>query len=150
MPSLLEVSGLRAGYGLFSVLHGLDFHVAEREIVSLVGSNGAGKTTMRAVSGLIAPSGGTIRFDGKDTTGLSPSQMVARGLVCVRKAASCFPDDRARHPAGRRLHAARQATARREPGARLPAFPEAEGTPRPIVRHAFRRRTADGRHRPGG
>ena len=67
MPSLLEVSGLRAGYGLFSVLHGLDFHVAEREIVSLVGSNGAGKTTtMRAVSGLIAPSGGTIRFDGKD------------------------------------------------------------------------------------
>ncbi|BAO67271.1 ABC transporter ATP-binding protein [Bordetella bronchiseptica] len=92
MPSLLEVSGLRAGYGLFSVLHGLDFHVAEREVVSLVGSNGAGKsTTMRAVSGLIAPSGGTIRFDGKDTTGLSPSQMVARGLVCVPEGRQLFP-----------------------------------------------------------
>lgn len=92
MPKLLEVAGLRAGYGLFSVLHGLEFHVGDREVVALVGSNGAGKTTtMRAVSGLIAPAGGTVRFDGQDTTGFSPSQMVGLGLVCVPEGRQLFP-----------------------------------------------------------
>ncbi len=93
MSSLLEVVGLRAGYGLFSVLHGLEFHVKEREIVSLVGSNGAGKTTtMRALSGLIAPAGGLVRFDSQKTTGFSPSQMVERGLVCVPEGRQLFPE----------------------------------------------------------
>jgi len=93
MSRLLEVSGLRAGYGLFSVLHSIAFHVDEREIVALVGSNGAGKTTtMRAISGLIPPSGGEVRFSGENTTGYSPSQMVAQGLVCVPEGRQLFPE----------------------------------------------------------
>ncbi|PLC53957.1 branched-chain amino acid ABC transporter ATP-binding protein [Pollutimonas nitritireducens] len=93
MPSLLEVNGLHAGYGLFSVLHGLAFDVKEREIVALVGSNGAGKTTtMRAISGLIQSTGGSIHFNGEETTNLTPSQMVARGLVCVPEGRQLFPE----------------------------------------------------------
>lgn len=92
MVDLLEVENLRAGYGLFTVLHSLNFEVREGEIVALVGSNGAGKTTtMRAVSGLISPTGGKVRFGGKDATGLSPSQLVAAGLVCVPEGRQLFP-----------------------------------------------------------
>jgi len=93
MSSLLNVSELKAGYGLFTVLHGLDFYVNEKEIVALVGSNGAGKTTtMRAICGLIQPSGGEIFFDSKKTTAYSPSQMVDLGLVCVPEGRQLFPE----------------------------------------------------------
>lgn len=93
MSSLLKVSGLKAGYGLFTILHGLDFYVNEREIVALVGSNGAGKTTtMRAICGLISPSSGDVFFDSKKTTGYSPSQMVELGLVCVPEGRQLFPE----------------------------------------------------------
>lgn len=92
MSKLLEVAGLRAGYGMFSVLHGLDFQVAESEVVALVGSNGAGKTTtMRALSGLISPKGGVVRFGDRETTGFSPSQMVGLGLVYVPEGRQLFP-----------------------------------------------------------
>jgi branched-chain amino acid transport system ATP-binding protein len=93
MSSLLEVDRLRAGYGMFSVLHGISLHVDEGEIVALVGSNGAGKTTsLRCISGLIAPTAGSIRFQGHETIGFKPSRLVASGLVCVPEGRHLFPE----------------------------------------------------------
>ena len=88
---LLEVAGLRAGYGRVEVLQALDVAVAEREIVALVGSNGAGKTTLlRALCGLITPSDGTVRFAGQDITGQRAESVVRRGLVHVPEGRRLF------------------------------------------------------------
>ncbi|MGI9579162.1 MAG: ATP-binding cassette domain-containing protein, partial [Microthrixaceae bacterium] len=81
--SLLEVSGLRAGYGIVEVLFGLDFAVDEGELVVVLGANGAGKTTtLRAVSGMISSSG-SIKLDGKDVGGKRPDQLLAAGVAHV-------------------------------------------------------------------
>ena len=89
--SLLEVSGLRAGYGRVPVLHGVDLTVADTEIVALIGSNGAGKTTLlRATSGLITPSGGRVRFAGPDITAQPVEEVVRRGLAHVPEGRRLF------------------------------------------------------------
>ena len=63
---LLETRGLRVKYGNVEALHGIDIVARQGEIVSILGANGAGKsTTLRAISGLLRPSGGEIRYDGK-------------------------------------------------------------------------------------
>ena len=81
---LLEVSGLAVSYGHVDAVRGIDFRIEPGEIRTLVGANGAGKsTTLLALSGLIAARAGTIRFDGEDITRLAPHQIVARGLVHV-------------------------------------------------------------------
>jgi len=64
---LLEVSGLRVRYGAREVLRGVDFAVAQGEVVGVIGETGSGKTTLaRAIAGLVTPSGGAIRFDGRE------------------------------------------------------------------------------------
>lgn len=91
MPSLLEVDKLQAGYGMFSVLHDLSIRVEEGEIVALVGSNGAGKTTcLRAVSGLLAARSGNIVFQGRNIANMKAFQRVAEGLVCVPEGRELF------------------------------------------------------------
>ncbi len=87
MGKLLEVTGLKAGYGMFSVLHGLSFHVNEGEIVALVGSNGAGKTTtMRSLCGLLTPKGGQVRLGGELSTDFKSHQLVSPWFgVCTRR-----------------------------------------------------------------
>ncbi|HEX2199326.1 MAG TPA: ABC transporter ATP-binding protein [Burkholderiales bacterium] len=91
--ALLAVAGLRAGYGDVQVLWGVDFTVARGEIACLVGSNGAGKTTLlRALSGLIRPGAGSVRFDGAALAGAPPERVLGAGLAHV--------------PEGRRLFAA--------------------------------------------
>jgi branched-chain amino acid transport system ATP-binding protein len=81
---LLEVSGLAVAYGHVEALQGIDFHIDAGEIRTLVGANGAGKsTTLLALSGLIAPRAGTIRFDGEDITRMAPHRIVERGLIHV-------------------------------------------------------------------
>lgn len=73
-----------AGYRRLQILHGIDLEVDEGEIVALIGANGAGKTTtLRAVSGLIGVSGGSITFDGERIDGTRPDRIVRRGLVHV-------------------------------------------------------------------
>ncbi len=80
--ALLEVERLDVHYGGIHALKGVSFAVDEGQVVTLIGANGAGKTTtLRAISGLVRPSGGTIRFDGKPITGLPAHQIVARGLA---------------------------------------------------------------------
>jgi branched-chain amino acid transport system ATP-binding protein len=81
--TLLQTSGLSAGYGKIRVLHGVDLTVGAGEIVALLGPNGAGKTTLlRALSGLL-PWSGNVRFAGRDLTGASPRDVVKAGLAHV-------------------------------------------------------------------
>ncbi len=80
--SLLEIESLIVKYGQVSALKGISLAVGEGEIVALIGANGAGKsTTLRAISGLLRPSRGRIRFRGEDITGRNPAQIVTRGIV---------------------------------------------------------------------
>ena len=91
--ALLEVAGLRAGYGAIEILRGVDLAVGAGEIVALLGSNGAGKSTLNNnVCGLYRPFGGTIRFDGKDITGRAPMRIVESGLVQVPEGRRVFPN----------------------------------------------------------
>lgn len=82
--ALLEVAGLKAGYGKIAVLHGVSLRVGVGEVVSLLGPNGAGKTTLLAsTSGLLPWTQGTVRFDGHDMRGAGPRESARRGLVHV-------------------------------------------------------------------
>jgi len=84
MTALLEVSNLQVAYGHIEAVQGIDFQVEAGEICSLVGANGAGKsTTLLALSGLVKPKAGMIRFEGEDLTKLKTHQIVERGLVQV-------------------------------------------------------------------
>ena len=79
--ALLEVNDLVSGYGSLEVLHGISLNVAEGEIVSVLGANGAGKTTfLRAVSGVLDTWSGTVRLDGDDLAGMSVERRAAAGL----------------------------------------------------------------------
>ncbi|SOE47486.1 Branched-chain amino acid transport ATP-binding protein LivF (TC 3.A.1.4.1) [plant metagenome] len=84
MSALLEVRGLEINYGHIEAVRGIDFDLKDKEITALVGANGAGKsTTLLALSGLIPKVRGTVRFAGEDVSRLSPSDLVARGIVQV-------------------------------------------------------------------
>jgi branched-chain amino acid transport system ATP-binding protein len=90
---VLEVKALRAGYGAIEVLRGVDLAVAAGEIVALLGSNGAGKSTLNNnISGLYRPLGGTIRFDGRDITGMPSMRIVEAGLIQVPEGRRVFPN----------------------------------------------------------
>jgi branched-chain amino acid transport system ATP-binding protein len=78
---LLELADVHVRYGAIRALQGVSLHVGEGELVALIGSNGAGKsTTLRTISGLLRPSQGTIMFDGADITAAPSERIVARGI----------------------------------------------------------------------
>lgn len=88
---LLEVRGLRCGYGRIEAVKGVDLEVREGEIAALVGANGAGKTTLlRAISGVLSIRAGTIRFAGEAIEALRPGERVARGIVQVPEGRQLF------------------------------------------------------------
>ncbi len=88
---MLKLEGLSAGYHGLQILHELDLRVDEGEIVAIVGANGAGKTTtLKAISGLVKATAGTITFDGKRADGVRPSELVARGLLHVPEGRALF------------------------------------------------------------
>jgi branched-chain amino acid transport system ATP-binding protein len=90
---LLTVRDLRAGYGDTEVLRGIDLEVAAGEIVAILGSNGVGKSTLnRAISGLLRPRAGAIRFDSAAIEGERPAAIVARGLIHVPEGRRIFPN----------------------------------------------------------
>jgi branched-chain amino acid transport system ATP-binding protein len=84
MTALLEVRGLQVAYGHIEAVQGIDFEINTGEVRTLVGANGAGKsTTLLALSGLLRPKAGSIRFEGEELTRLRTHQIVERGLVQV-------------------------------------------------------------------
>ena len=92
MTAVLQVHGLRAGYGSIRVLHGLDFEVKEGEIVAFLGANGAGKTTtLRALSGII-PARGAILLDGQDVIAMSADKRAQRGIAHIPQGRGTFVD----------------------------------------------------------
>ncbi len=90
---MLEVEGLRAGYGDFDVLDGVDLEVRQGEVFALLGPNGAGKTTtLKALSGLLAPSAGSVRILGADVTGAPPHALARAGLCSIPEGRGVFPN----------------------------------------------------------
>ena len=88
---MLEVVGLQAGYGAADVLHDVSFGVARNAFATLIGANGAGKsTTLKALAGLLRPVRGRIVFEGTDITALSAAQIVARGIALVPEGRRVF------------------------------------------------------------
>lgn len=91
MELVLEVENLEVSYGGIKALQGISFHVAKGEIVTLIGANGAGKSsTLRAVSGMIRASGGRINFKGNDVTGLASHSIAGLGLSHVPEGRGVF------------------------------------------------------------
>ena len=107
---MLSITNLHAGYGKVEVLHGISVEVPKGKVVTLIGSNGAGKTTtMRAISGMISPTAGTVTLGGKDVTGLESHRIAKLGL--------------AHSPEGRRVFGTMSVT----DNLRLGAFPRYTG-----------------------
>ncbi|MFG6456411.1 ABC transporter ATP-binding protein [Roseateles sp. BYS96W] len=107
---MLSINNLSAGYGKVQVLHGISLQVPKGQVVTLIGSNGAGKTTtMRAVSGMIKPTGGEIKLNDRRIDGLESYHIARRGL--------------AHSPEGRRVFATMTVT----DNLRLGAFPRYTG-----------------------
>jgi ABC-type branched-chain amino acid transport systems, ATPase component len=90
---MLEITGLRAGYGATEVLRGIDMRVDAGEIVTVLGSNGVGKTTLnKTLSGVLAARSGEIRFDGARIDRDSAARIVERGLIHVPEGRKIFPN----------------------------------------------------------
>ena len=89
--ALLEVSDLHAHYGAIEALKGISLTVDEGEVVTLIGSNGAGKsTTLRCISGLTPASAGTLTLAGQDITRVAPHEIVTRGIAMSPEGRRCF------------------------------------------------------------
>lgn len=90
--TLLEVKNVDVRYGRIEAIHDMSFSVEEGEIVSLIGANGAGKsTTMKTISGLLNPSSGSIHFDGRDITKMKAHIRVLNGISLAPEGRGVFP-----------------------------------------------------------
>jgi len=90
---MLKVEGLSAHYGGIHALQGIGLEVRDGSIVSLIGANGAGKsTTLKAIVGLVKPSAGTVTWNGERLTGLATKDIVARGVCLVPEGRHVFPN----------------------------------------------------------
>ena len=90
---MLKVEGLRAGYGAINILWDISFEVREGEVVAILGSNGAGKTTMvRAVTGMVRPSAGSVNFNGEELAKKSSRYILDKGIVQVPEGRQIFTE----------------------------------------------------------
>lgn len=91
--SLLQVSDLKVSYGGIEALKGISFHVEEGEIVTLIGANGAGKsTTLRTITGLVRASAGSVSYMDQPVIGIDTQKIVERGVVLVPEGRRVFPN----------------------------------------------------------
>jgi branched-chain amino acid transport system ATP-binding protein len=89
---ILEVEAIDAFYGTIQALHGVSIDVRQGEVVTLIGANGAGKSsTLRAINGILHPRNGRIRFEGEDITHASPHSIVKRGIAQSPEGRRLFP-----------------------------------------------------------
>ena len=90
---MLKIDELKVSYGGIEAVKGISLEVPERKIVTLIGANGAGKsTTLRTIAGLVKPAHGRIHLQGEDITGLSPDRIVSKGITLVPEGRHVFPD----------------------------------------------------------
>ena len=93
MNEILSIHDLSVNYGGIEAVKGISFDVHEGEIVTLIGANGAGKSsTLRTTAGLVKPSGGTINFRGDNITGRDATTIVKKGITLVPEGRHIFPD----------------------------------------------------------
>ena len=93
MNEILSIHDLSVNYGGIEAVKGISFDVHEGEIVTLIGANGAGKSsTLRTIAGLVKPSGGTINFRGDNITGRDATTIVKKGITLVPAGRHIFPD----------------------------------------------------------
>ena len=93
MSNLLEVKNLNVSYGGIKAVKEISFEVPKGEVVTLIGANGAGKSsTLRSIVGLVKPEGGSIRFKDGELAGLPTDQIVSRGITLVPEGRRVFPD----------------------------------------------------------
>ena len=90
---MLKIDDLKVRYGGIEAVKGISFEVPEGSIVTLIGANGAGKsTTLRTIAGLVKPASGRIHLQAEDITGMSPDKIVTRGITLVPEGRRVFPD----------------------------------------------------------
>ncbi len=93
MSELLRIEDLKVNYGGIEAVKGISLSVKQGEIVTLIGANGAGKsTTLRTISGLVKPRSGKITFDGQEITGMDPTNIVKTGITMSPEGRRIFPD----------------------------------------------------------
>jgi len=89
---LLQAQSVTASYGDAQALFGIDLHIAAGEVVALIGSNGAGKSSfLKTVTGLLPPRSGSIHFDGQSLAGIEAGDIVKRGIALVPEGRRLFP-----------------------------------------------------------
>ena len=90
---MLKIDNLKVNYGGIEAVKGISFEVEDGSIVTLIGANGAGKsTTLRSIAGLVKPAAGTISWNGADITNMDPTKIVAAGISMVPEGRRVFPD----------------------------------------------------------
>ncbi len=90
---VLQIKDLQISYGGIEAVRGISFDVKAGEVVTLIGANGAGKSsTLRAISGLVKPKAGTVTFEGEDITGKDSNAIVSKGLMMVPEGRRIFPN----------------------------------------------------------
>ncbi|MBC7959957.1 MAG: ATP-binding cassette domain-containing protein, partial [Vallitaleaceae bacterium] len=90
---MLKITDLKVNYGGIEAVKGISFEVPEKSIVTLIGANGAGKSTiLRSISGLVKTAGGKIEFLGEDITGKGTETIVTKGITLVPEGRRIFPD----------------------------------------------------------
>lgn len=93
MHNILEVRNLNVSYGGIEAIKNISFDVEEGKIVTLIGSNGAGKSsTLRSIAGIVRAKSGEVLFEGENILGLSPDQIVKRGITLVPEGRRVFPN----------------------------------------------------------
>ena len=93
MSNILEIKDLNVRFGGIRAVDGISMNVEEGKIITLIGANGAGKSTiLRSVSGIVRPAGGDILLGGESIVGLSPDKIVARGVTLVPEGRRVFPN----------------------------------------------------------
>ena len=90
---MLKINELRTGYNGGEIVHGISLEVPDEKIVAIVGGNGAGKSTLiKAITGLIPTTSGTVEFDGEKLTGLAPDKIMQKGVCLVPEGRQLFPN----------------------------------------------------------
>jgi branched-chain amino acid transport system ATP-binding protein len=90
---MLKINDLRVNYGGIEAVKGITFEVPEKSIVTLIGANGAGKsTTLRSIAGLVKPSSGSITFEGQELVGMDTPDIISKGIALVPEGRHVFPD----------------------------------------------------------